>query len=124
MIVDRMHTEFKVGVDKTDSFNSANFTDAEIDLYLSNAQEEFIDGESLEQKESLDLEILRKYIPKGGKGRKMQIISRATGFSSSSFIFATSLVGFRIWKNRSSVINLSNALGCPSKSARTPSISK
>lgn len=41
-----------------------------------NAQEEFIDGESLEQKESLDLEILRKYIPKGGKGRKMQIISR------------------------------------------------
>lgn len=43
MIVDRMHTEFKVGVDKTDSFNSANFTDAEIDLYLSNAQEEFIE---------------------------------------------------------------------------------
>ena len=43
MIVDRMHTEFKVGVDKTDSFNSANFTIAEIDLYLSNAQEEFIE---------------------------------------------------------------------------------
>lgn len=43
MIVNRMHTEFKVGVDKTDSFNSANFTDAEIDLYLSNAQEEFIE---------------------------------------------------------------------------------
>lgn len=43
MIVDRMHTEFKVLVDKSDSFNSANFTIAEIDLYLSNAQEEFIE---------------------------------------------------------------------------------
>jgi hypothetical protein len=38
-----MHTEFKVLVDKSDSFNSANFTIAEIDLYLSNAQEEFIE---------------------------------------------------------------------------------
>ncbi len=43
MIVDRMHQEFKVGVDKTDSFNSANFLTEEIDLYLSDAQEEFIE---------------------------------------------------------------------------------
>ncbi len=38
-----MHQEFKVGVDKTDSFNSANFLTEEIDLYLSDAQEEFIE---------------------------------------------------------------------------------
>lgn len=43
MTVDEMHLQFKVGVDKTDSFNSANFTSAEIDIYLSDAQEQFIE---------------------------------------------------------------------------------
>jgi len=43
MTVNEMHTQFKVGVDKTDSLNSANFTIAEIDLYLSDAQEQFIE---------------------------------------------------------------------------------
>lgn len=38
-----MHLQFKVGVDKTDSFNSANFQPEEIDLYLSDAQEQFIE---------------------------------------------------------------------------------
>lgn len=38
-----MHLQFKVGVDKTDSQNSANFTPAEIDIYLSDAQEQFIE---------------------------------------------------------------------------------
>jgi hypothetical protein len=43
MTVNEMHLQFKVGVDKTDSQNSANFTPAEIDLYLSDAQEQFIE---------------------------------------------------------------------------------
>lgn len=43
MTVDEMHLQFKIGVDKTDSFNSANFTTAEIDIYLSDAQEQFIE---------------------------------------------------------------------------------
>lgn len=43
MIVNLMHQYFKVGVDKTDSLNSANFLTEEIDLYLSDAQEEFIE---------------------------------------------------------------------------------
>lgn len=43
MTVDEMHLQFKIGVDKTDSFNSANFTPAEIDIYLSDAQEQFIE---------------------------------------------------------------------------------
>lgn len=43
MLVEEMHLQFKVGVDKTDSQNSANFTPAEIDIYLSDAQEQFIE---------------------------------------------------------------------------------
>lgn len=43
MTVDEMHLQFKIGVDKTDSLNSANFTQAEIDIYLSDAQEQFIE---------------------------------------------------------------------------------
>lgn len=43
MTVNEMHLQFKVGVDKTDSLNSANFTPAEIDIYLSDAQEQFIE---------------------------------------------------------------------------------
>lgn len=43
MTVNEMHLQFKVGVDKTDSQNSANFTPAEIDIYLSDAQEQFIE---------------------------------------------------------------------------------
>lgn len=66
-----MHLQFKIGVDKTDSLNSANFTIAEIDSYLSNAQEQFIEQraygnnfkrESLEetQKRVKDLQSLTK----------------------------------------------------------------
>jgi len=43
MLVDEMHLQFKIGVDKTDSLNSANFTPAEIDIYLSDAQEQFVE---------------------------------------------------------------------------------
>lgn len=43
MTVNEMHLQFKIGVDKTDSLNSANFTPAEIDIYLSDAQEQFIE---------------------------------------------------------------------------------
>lgn len=43
MDLDRMHIEFKVGVDKVDSFNSANFLTEEIDILLQNAYEEFIE---------------------------------------------------------------------------------
>lgn len=43
MTVTEMHLQFKIGVDKTDSLNSANFTPAEIDIYLSDAQEQFIE---------------------------------------------------------------------------------
>jgi len=46
MIVDTMHIQFKIGVDKTDSLNSANFLTEEIDLYLSDAQEEFIEQQA------------------------------------------------------------------------------
>lgn len=43
MLVSRMHQEFKVGVDKTDSLNSADLLPEEIDVYLSDAQEQFIE---------------------------------------------------------------------------------
>lgn len=43
MVISEMHLQFKVGVDKTDSFNSANFQPEEIDLYLSDAQEQFVE---------------------------------------------------------------------------------
>mgnify|MGYP003644933323 CR=1 FL=1 len=43
MIVNEAHIQFKVGVDKTDSLNSPNFLVEEVDLYLSDAQEEFIE---------------------------------------------------------------------------------
>lgn len=43
MLVSQMHVSFKVGIDKTDVLNSANFLPEEIDLYLSDAQEEFIE---------------------------------------------------------------------------------
>ena len=43
MNVSTAHIQFKIGIDKTDSFNSANFLTEEIDLYLSDAQEEFIE---------------------------------------------------------------------------------
>lgn len=43
MIVKEAHIQFKVGVDKTDSLNSPNFLIEEVDLYLSDAQEEFIE---------------------------------------------------------------------------------
>jgi len=38
-----MHIQFKLGVDKADSLNSANFNPEEIDVYLSDAQEQFIE---------------------------------------------------------------------------------
>lgn len=43
MIVNQIHQEFKLGCDKVDSLNSANFLPEEIDKYLSDAQEEFIE---------------------------------------------------------------------------------
>lgn len=43
MKVSEMHLQFKLGVDKADSLNSPNFLPEEIDVYLSNAQEEFIE---------------------------------------------------------------------------------
>ena len=43
MTVSQMHIEFKLWVDKSDSFNSANFAIEEIDVYLSDAQEQFIE---------------------------------------------------------------------------------
>ena len=43
MTLEEMHLQFKIGVDKTDSLNSANFTTAEVDIYLSDAQEQFIE---------------------------------------------------------------------------------
>jgi hypothetical protein len=44
MTISQAHLEFKIGLDKTDSLNSANFLTEEIDLYLSNAQEQFIEN--------------------------------------------------------------------------------
>lgn len=38
-----MHLQFKLGVDKADSLNSPNFLPEEIDVYLSDAQEQFIE---------------------------------------------------------------------------------
>lgn len=43
MIVQEAELQFKLGVDKVDSFNSANFTTEEIDLYISDAQEQFVE---------------------------------------------------------------------------------
>ena len=43
MIVDSAFIQFKLGIDKVDSFNSVNFLTEEIDQYLSDAQEEFIE---------------------------------------------------------------------------------
>ncbi len=37
-----MHTEFKVGIDKTDSLNVPNFEPEERDLWLNKAQQRFI----------------------------------------------------------------------------------
>lgn len=42
MRVDEMHLQFKLAVDKADSLNSPNFLPEEIDVYLSDAQEQFI----------------------------------------------------------------------------------
>ncbi len=43
MTVATAHQQFKIGVDKTDVLNSANLAPEEIDLYISDAQEEFIE---------------------------------------------------------------------------------
>ncbi len=43
MTLAQAHVEFKVYVDKSDSLNSANFLPEEIDLYISDAQEQFIE---------------------------------------------------------------------------------
>lgn len=43
MIVQEAELQFKLAVDKIDSFNSANFTTEEIDQYISDAQEQFIE---------------------------------------------------------------------------------
>jgi hypothetical protein len=57
MNVARMHIEFKVGLDKTDSLNYPNFEPVEIDLWLNKAQDKFVKqryshdlkGETLEE---------------------------------------------------------------------------
>lgn len=46
MIVDTMHIQFKIAVDKSDSLNSANFLTEEIDLYLSDSQEEWVEQQA------------------------------------------------------------------------------
>lgn len=43
MIVSRMHIEFKLAIDKADSLNAPDFLPEEIDIYLSDSQEEFIE---------------------------------------------------------------------------------
>lgn len=43
MLVSQLHNEFKVGVDKIDSLNSANLLPEEIDIFLNNAQRTFIE---------------------------------------------------------------------------------
>ncbi len=43
MIVDRMHIEFKELVDKAATLNNPNFQTEQIDLFLSDAQEEFLE---------------------------------------------------------------------------------
>jgi hypothetical protein len=43
MTISEMHTQFKVLVDKVDSFNSANLLPEEIDMFLQNGYEEFIE---------------------------------------------------------------------------------
>lgn len=43
MLVSQAHTQFKILLDKTDVLNSANFLPEEIDQYLSDAQEQFIE---------------------------------------------------------------------------------
>ncbi len=43
MIVNEAHNIFRLEVDKTASFNNPNFLDDEVDFYLSEAQEEFIE---------------------------------------------------------------------------------
>ncbi len=56
MRIDFAHQQFRIGVDKTDSLNSANFLTEEIDLYLSDAQEEFI------EQRAYGLNVLGKYL--------------------------------------------------------------
>jgi len=43
MTIDRMHIEFKVGLDKIDSANSANILPEEVDIFLQDAYEQFIE---------------------------------------------------------------------------------
>lgn len=43
MVVSLMHDKFKIGVDKGDSLNTANFLAEEIDSFLNDAQEKFIE---------------------------------------------------------------------------------
>lgn len=43
MTVQEMHTQFKLGVDKVDSLSVPNFLVEEIDTFLNNAQEQFIE---------------------------------------------------------------------------------
>lgn len=43
MTVAQMHTEFKIGLDKVDSLAAPNFLVTEIDIFLNNAQEQFIE---------------------------------------------------------------------------------
>lgn len=43
MVVNDYHNQFKVLLDKVDSLNSANFSIEETDLFLSDAQEEYIE---------------------------------------------------------------------------------
>ena len=43
MTVAQMHSEFKIGIDKVDSLSAPNFLVTEIDLFLNNAQEQFVE---------------------------------------------------------------------------------
>lgn len=42
MTIQEMHYQFKIGLDKVDSLSSPNFIPEEIDIFLNNAQEQFI----------------------------------------------------------------------------------
>lgn len=57
MVVNELHIRFREGVDKANTLNNPNFLPEQIDLYLSDAQEEFIEQRAFGnnfKKESLE----------------------------------------------------------------------
>ncbi len=80
MTVNEAHLQFKLGCDKVDSLNSPNFLDEEIDFYLSDAQEQYIDLKAYGNFKNLTVEETEKRI------KDLQSITKNVNISTSAIV--------------------------------------